>query len=226
MRKASIEEYSLISDADRNAELEVLVKSLKGLLTISRNREKRLVAALEKIGGEISFDIESGVEGMDLTELTDAKDESNISFFSSLQDRGGWLVGLLIFQSCSSFILSANNSLLTTHPSVVFFLTMLVGTGGNAGNQSSVRVIRGLALGTINSTNIKAFLLKELFMAFAISSLLGTVGLLRTLSSSETTFSEGIAITLALITIAFSSIIIGALLPFGLQYLRIDPGNI
>lgn len=36
---------------------------------------------------------------------------------------------------------------------VIYFLTILVDTGGNAGNQASVRVILGLALGALNEKN-------------------------------------------------------------------------
>lgn len=61
------------------------------------------------------------------------------SFFRGMIDRSGWLVGLLILQSCSSFILSHNQGLLEEHIVIVQFLTMLVGAGGNAGNQASVR---------------------------------------------------------------------------------------
>lgn len=60
-------------------------------------------------------------------------------FWASLQDRAGWLVGLLVLQSLSSFIISRNESLLQEHIVIVQFLTMLVGAGGNAGNQASVR---------------------------------------------------------------------------------------
>ena len=72
------------------------------------------------------------------------------SWAESLQTRATWLIGLLIAQSCSSFILADNEDLLATHPTVIFFLTMLVGAGGNAGNQASVRLIRGLATGEVN----------------------------------------------------------------------------
>ena len=70
----------------------------------------------------------------------------------SLQSRATWLIGLLIAQSCSSFILADNEDLLATHPTVIFFLTMLVGAGGNAGNQASVRLIRGLATGEVTGS--------------------------------------------------------------------------
>ena len=42
-------------------------------------------------------------------------------------------------QSFSGIILSRNEALLADHPVIVYFLTMLVGAGGNAGNQASVR---------------------------------------------------------------------------------------
>lgn len=65
----------------------------------------------------------------------------------ALRSRATWLIGLLAVQSASSFILAGNEALIQRHPAIVYFLTMLVGAGGNAGNQSAVRVIRGLATG-------------------------------------------------------------------------------
>ncbi|CAM9209808.1 unnamed protein product, partial [Ectocarpus sp. 8 AP-2014] len=61
--------------------------------------------------------------------------------------RGRWLLGLLVLQSSSSFVLDHYQDLLRDHVVVTLFLTMLVGAGGNAGNQSAIKVIRGLATG-------------------------------------------------------------------------------
>ena len=58
--------------------------------------------------------------------------------------RRRWLLGLLVLQSTSSFVLDNYQQLLKDHIVVTLFLTMLVGAGGNAGNQSSIKVIRGL----------------------------------------------------------------------------------
>ena len=43
----------------------------------------------------------------------------------------------------------ARSPSLPTRAFQVFFLTMLVGAGGNAGNQAAVRIIRGLAVGAV-----------------------------------------------------------------------------
>mmetsp|Transcript_6139 Transcript_6139/g.11725 ORF Transcript_6139/g.11725 Transcript_6139/m.11725 type:complete len:153 (+) Transcript_6139:31-489(+) len=57
----------------------------------------------------------------------------DIPFWRALYDRCSWLIGLLLFQSCSSYILADNVELLQNHPAIIFYLTMLVGAGGNAG---------------------------------------------------------------------------------------------
>lgn len=106
--------------------------------------------------------------------------EPELTFFQSLVDRGSWLVGLLVLQSFSSFILKNNEDLLQQHAVIVRFLTMLVGAGGNAGNQASVRVIRGLATGTIRvGDNVKTYLKSEFKTGILLSIFLGVAGCLR-----------------------------------------------
>lgn len=150
--------------------------------------------------------------------------EPEISFGQALRDRAIWLVGLLILQSFSGIILSRNELLISNHPFLVYFLTMLVGAGGNAGNQASVRVIRGLALGTLNEKTQSQFLLRELKMAMALSSLLTLTGFIRA-AAFATPMPEAIAITAALFLIVFSSICLGAILPLGLKRIGIDPAH-
>ena len=101
---------------------------------------------------------------------------------------------------------------------------MLVGAGGNAGNQASVRVIRGLALGTLNQETQLQFLSRELKMAFALSSILSLAGFVRAIVF-QTPFPETMAVTLALSMIVFSSICLGAILPLLLQKLGVDPAH-
>jgi len=146
------------------------------------------------------------------------------SFREALRDRSQWLIGLLILQSCSGFILSRNEILLQRHPVIIYFLTMLVGAGGNAGNQASVRVVRSLALGTLTKQNIKPFLVREIGMAFSLSFLLSIAGFFRAIAF-QTPILETIAITTALALIVFSSICLGVVLPLILHWVRVDPAH-
>jgi len=142
--------------------------------------------------------------------------EPNVSFRDALRDRAYWLVGLLVAQSCSSFFLARNEELLQTYPTIIYFLTMLVGAGGNAGNQASVRVIRGIALGAVNEKTQQRFLNREFRMAIALSCILSLAGFLRA-AFFQTPFAETVAITSALSLIVFTSVCLGAVLPLVLK---------
>lgn len=147
-----------------------------------------------------------------------------MTFCQSVADRAGWLVGLLVFQSLSSFILARNESLLKRHTVIVQFLTMLVGAGGNAGNQASVGVVRGLAVGTIDRSNVRQFLMRELAMGVALSLILGLAGFVRAAVFSVPPL-ETLAITSSLFLIVIISVVAGATLPLGMHLVGIDPAH-
>jgi len=157
---------------------------------------------------------------------TEAADPSHrqMTFLQTLTDRAGWLIGLLVFQSLSSFILARNESLLQQHTVIVHFLTMLVGAGGNAGNQASVGVVRGIAIGTVNRSNARKVLAKEFIMGVALSLILGLAGLLRA-KVFAVPWWETMAITTSLYMIVIISVILGASLPLGMEAIGIDPAH-
>lgn len=201
---------------NRNVELETLVNGLKQMLDTSRHRERQLVRALEEIGGTVDLKIdESGLDNF----------YDNSTFVQGLINRSSWLIGLLIFQSFSSYILSNNEELLQKHPSIVFYLTMLVGAGGNAGNQATVRVIRELAVGSLVGKAKINFILREMLMAVALSLIVGVFGFLRVYVFSDVPLAESIAITIALTSIVLMSVVVGALLPLLFQKVGLDPAN-
>jgi Mg/Co/Ni transporter MgtE len=101
---------------------------------------------------------------------------------------------------------------------------MLVGAGGNAGNQASVRVIRGLALGTLNEKTQWQFLGRELKMAGALSTILSLAGFVRAIAF-RTPLLETLAIVSALALIVFSSVCLGAVLPLLLKKIGVDPAH-
>ena len=127
-----------------------------------------------------------------------AADESLGDFARGAASRGSWLVGLLAAQSLSSLVLERNADVIQRHPVIVgraaparppslptrafqvFFLTMLVGAGGNAGNQAAVRIIRGLAVGAVvPGENGLSFVAREAKMAVVLAVALAAVGFLR-----------------------------------------------
>lgn len=167
------------------------------------------------------------VERRDESSAIDDENNPNhhqMTFCQSLTDRAGWLIGLLVLQSLSSFILARNEVLLQHHTVIVQFLTMLVGAGGNAGNQASVGVVRGIAVGTVNRSNARSVLGREFLMGVALSLILGLAGFIRAKAFSIP-WMETIAITTSLFLIVVISVIVGATLPLCMENVGIDPAH-
>lgn len=146
-------------------------------------------------------------------------------FGAQLRERAGWLIGLLFLQSCSSFIIAANEPFLEAHMVLVQFLTMLVGAGGNAGNQAAVGVIRALAVGTVNDRRTATdFLRREARMGLSLAGLIGMTGFVRAYLF-RTPWGETLAITASVTLIVFISVALGSTLPLLMRRVGIDPAH-
>lgn len=87
--------------------------------------------------------------------------------------RAPWLILLLITSTFTSLILSKYESKLNA---VLYaFVPMLMGTAGNAGGQSSVTVIRAIAVGDVEFKDIFRVVLKELLSALLLGITVGIV---------------------------------------------------
>lgn len=147
-----------------------------------------------------------------------------IPFWQLIWQRGKWLCGLFIFQSFSSFILASYSSMLDQYTIISVFLTMLIGTGGNAGNQSATLVIRGLTTKEMSRSNAWKVLLREFNVSIVIASALVVVCFARVLFTYHDLLSA-CAISLSLFLIVIASIFSGALIPLILDRLNIDPAH-
>ena len=139
--------------------------------------------------------------------------------------RTALLITLLLLQSMSQFILESYEHLISFHIVVPLFLTMLVGAGGNAGNQAAVRVIAGLVTGQLTVAHTWEVLRSEVLIGLINGVVLAGIGFTRVYFMYEEgsgLFWSAIAITLSLICIVITSSVFGTLLPFLLEYLGID----
>jgi len=170
------------------------------------------------------IDDDTSIHRNSLRSSSDVTSTAFPPFMDQLKERAGWLIGLLILQSCSSFIIQCNKSFFEKHMTIVAFLTMLVGAGGNAGNQAAVRVIRGLAVGTLNRCTMKNFLYSEVKMALSLSVLIGITALARA-AVFRVPMGETIAVTASVCVIVAISVAIGNALPLGMRRVGIDPAH-
>mmetsp|Transcript_6903 Transcript_6903/g.25449 ORF Transcript_6903/g.25449 Transcript_6903/m.25449 type:complete len:256 (-) Transcript_6903:1027-1794(-) len=140
--------------------------------------------------------------------------------------RGRWLLGLLVLQSSSSFVLQSFTQLLQEHLVVTLFLTMLVGAGGNAGNQSAIYVIRALATSSVKLSipSLVQVLKREAYAGIILATFLSQVGFLRVLLTNGG-LVNAFAISLSLFMIVLFSVLFGTVLPFGLGWIGLDPAH-
>jgi len=132
-----------------------------------------------------------------------------------------WLASLLGISVITTGIISSQTDTLNSAIALAFFIPLLIGTGGNTGNQSATLMIRALATGDIRDRQWVKALLREI----GIGMLLGiTMGL----ASWVLGFFKGdsriaLIVSLAMVCIVIVSSVLGVVLPVILQRLRIDP---
>lgn len=165
-----------------------------------------------------------------LCSVADGKPEDEDMGFAP---RAWCLLLLLALQSTSSFVLEHFQFLIQQHPSIIFFLTMLVGAGGNAGCQSAVKVIRQLAIASVTSAGeagektraspvFRQIIAKEITVGAGLAAILSIASLVRC-ALFHVHLDECLAICLSMIAIVFVSTSVGATLPLALQKLGLDP---
>ena len=146
------------------------------------------------------------------------------SFSSLFFQRSIWLGSLLLLQSVSPFILSKYKDLIDAHIFLSFFYTMLIGTGGNAGNQSAMLVIRGLATGEITRSGAIKVMVREFSMSGALALVLFLITSIRVYLLYPNIIAT-IAIGISLSLIVTTSMLLGAFMPFLLERFNIDPAH-
>jgi len=128
------------------------------------------------------------------------------------------LVFMLLVQSVSSIVLSGFKDLIQKHVSLVYFMTMLVGLGGNAGGQSVVLAVRRLALGQPVS------MLEQLSIGALLSLVVVPLAMARAWVS-HTSLPIIVAIGMSAGIIIVIACVAGTAIPVLLFSLKMDPAH-
>ncbi len=135
--------------------------------------------------------------------------------------RVGWLMALLGINVFSGSGIVAFEDVISANMALVFFLPLLIDSGGNAASQSATLVIRALAIGDIRLRDWLRMAGRE----FAQASWIGltmAAGVFA-LGVWRSGFAIGVVVALAMFSVVLLNCLIGVLLPFGLARARLDP---
>ena len=85
--------------------------------------------------------------------------------FETFKKRIPWLLLLMVSATFTGAIISSFEDALSVCAVLVAYIPMLMDTGGNAGSQASVTVIRGLSLNEIEYRDVPKVVFKEIRVA-------------------------------------------------------------
>ncbi|KWQ05655.1 magnesium transporter [Acinetobacter harbinensis] len=147
----------------------------------------------------------------------------NASIFVLYQKRVFWLV-ILVFGSLLSGIGIAHfEDIIAANIVLVFFLPLLVGSGGNAGSQSATLMVRALATGDVQFKDWFYLLGRESLVALCL-------GVTMAIAVSVLGYFRGdamvaLVLALSMLGIVLLGCLIGMSLPFILNRFKLDPAS-
>lgn len=188
------------------------------------DRENRLV-------GIITVDDAMDVMEQEATEdfeVMNAMHPSEKPYFKTsvlvlAKNRIAWLLILMISSMLTGSILNHYEAAFSALPVLVSFIPMLTDTGGNAGSQSSALIIRGLAVGDIDTHDFLKVFWKELRVAVLVGCVLSAVNFVRLVLTYPGQELLALTVALTMFCTVLMAKTIGGILPLIAKLFHGDP---
>jgi magnesium transporter len=190
------------------------------------DKENRLVGIvtvddiIDVIEEEATEDIlkGSGVE-------VDEKGYFESSLMNNFRRRIVWMMLLLILNTLTGSIILSHKELIEGIVVLSAFIPILIGSGGNAGAQSSTVVIRGLAVGEIDVAHAVRTISREFVLGISIGLLLGVAATLWAYWL-QGDWTVSFVVGLSFIFVITVATTLGTFLPFLVKRIGFDPALI
>ena len=143
--------------------------------------------------------------------------------FETFKKRIPWLLLLMVSATFTGAIISSFEDALSVCAVLVAYIPMLMDTGGNAGSQASVTVIRGLSLNEIEYRDVPKVVFKEIRVALICGITLSAANFVKLLLLDKVGVLVAASVCLTLVAAVVIAMIIGCLLPILAKRLGFDP---
>jgi magnesium transporter len=144
------------------------------------------------------------------------------SILTVVRKRIGWLMLLFLTETLTGSVLRHFEGELQTAVSLAFFIPLLIGTGGNAGSQTTSTIIRALAVGELDKRSFLRPLWHELRAGVILGLGMAAIAYGRALLWG-TSPAVALTVSVAIFTIVVWANGLGALLPILADWMGIDP---
>lgn len=192
------------------------------------DNENRLVGivtiddAIDVIQEEATEDIEKMA-----AVLPSDKPYMRTSVWGIYRKRIPWLLVLMLSATFTSAIISSFEGALASVIVLSSFIPMITGSGGNAGSQASVSVIRALSLGEIEFKSMFKVLWKELRVSILCGATLAAANFIKLmifdLNGNPNAFVIALVVSLTLLGTIMMSKLVGSSLPLLASKIGFDP---
>lgn len=150
--------------------------------------------------------------------------------FETFFKRIPWLLLLMVSATFTGMIITGFEAKLAASVVLTAFIPMLMDTGGNAGGQASVTIIRGMSLGDIELKDVFGVIWKEMRVSMLCGVTLAAVNFAKImlvdrllLGNTDITAMVALVVCLTLILAVFIAKLIGCSLPIAAKAIGFDP---
>ena len=143
--------------------------------------------------------------------------------FETWKKRIPWLLLLMISATFTGSIITSFEDALSACVVLTAYIPMLMDTGGNAGGQASVTIIRGLSLNEIEFKDAFKVVWKEARVAVLCGLTLAAANFVKLLLFDRVTIAVAAVVCLTLVAAVFIAKISGGLLPMLAKKIGFDP---
>ncbi len=188
------------------------------------DNEKRLVGIItvDDIVDILQEEATEDIEKMAAIVPTD-KPYMKTTVFETWKKRIPWLLLLMISATFTGSIITSFEDALSACVVLTAYIPMLMDTGGNAGGQASVTIIRGLSLNEIEFKDAFKVVWKEARVAVLCGLTLAAANFVKLLLFDRVTIAVAAVVCLTLVAAVFIAKIIGCLLPMLAKKIGFDP---
>lgn len=135
-----------------------------------------------------------------------------------------WLLILMISATFTGQIMANYETMLAANVTLSIFIPMLMDTAGNAGNQASTMVIRALATGELETSDLLKVWWKEIRIALLCGTVMGCVNFLRIyLFMGYVDIPTSLIVSFTVFVTVGMAKLVGCTLPVIASKLKLDP---
>ena len=151
------------------------------------------------------------------------KPYNKVSIFETFKSRIPWLLLLMVSATFTGKIIQSFEDKLAACAILTAFIPMIMDTGGNAGGQASVSIIRALSLNEVEFKDIWKVIWKELRVSICCAIVLAICNFIKILLIDKVTTPIAIVVCATLAFTIILAKLIGCTLPMVAKKLGFDP---